>query len=53
MNPKAVAVSLAAAAVTTWATNKIVKGMRVPAVAAPLVGSAVGMAVNRAMRRLR
>lgn len=53
MNPKALAMSFAAGAGSTWATSKIMKALKLPAFAAPLVGAAVGMAVNRAARRLR
>ncbi|GAB3083831.1 hypothetical protein GCM10027186_49300 [Micromonospora schwarzwaldensis] len=36
----------------TWATGKIVKELKVPAYAAPLVGTAVTMAVNKVAKRL-
>lgn len=53
MNPKALAISFAAGVVTTWATGKIVKELKLPAYAAPLVGTAVGMVVNNTAQRLR
>ena len=53
MNIKALAISVAAGAVTTWATGKVVKELKLPAVAAPLVGTAIGMVVNNAVSRLR
>ncbi|WP_157626877.1 hypothetical protein [Micromonospora maris] len=45
--------SLAVGAVATWATGRIVKELRVPAYAAPLVGTVVTMAANSAAKRLR
>ncbi|WP_158273827.1 hypothetical protein [Micromonospora sp. RP3T] len=53
MDPKALIVSFAAGAVATWATGKIVKELRIPGYAAPLVGTAVTMVVNNAVKRLR
>ena len=52
MSLKALAISFAVGAVTTWATGKVVKELDVPAYAAPLVGTAIGMIVNNAARRL-
>ena len=53
MNIKALAISFAAGVATTWVTGKVVKELKLPAAAAPLVGAAVGMAVNNAVSRLR
>ena len=53
MDPKALIISLAVGAVATWATDKIMKELRIPGYAAPLVGTAVTMAVNSAAKRLR
>ncbi|WFE62892.1 hypothetical protein [Micromonospora sp. WMMD714] len=52
MEPKALIISLAAGMVATWATSQIVKELKIPAYAAPLVGTAVTMAVNSAAKRL-
>lgn len=43
----------AAGAVTTWITGKVVKELKLPAVAAPVVGTVIGMMVNNAVSRLR
>ncbi|WP_433530460.1 hypothetical protein ACQPYA_30660 [Micromonospora sp. CA-263727] len=53
MNPKALIINLAVGTVVTWATSKIVKELRIPVYAAPLVGTAVTVAVNSAAKRLR
>lgn len=53
MNPKALIISLAVGTVATWATGRIMKELKIPAHAAPLVGTAVTMAVNSAAKRLR
>ncbi len=52
MDSKALMMSLAAGAVATWATGKIMKWLRIPGYAAPLVGTAVTMVVSNAVKRL-
>ncbi|SCE71840.1 hypothetical protein GA0074695_0554 [Micromonospora viridifaciens] len=53
MDPKTLIISLAVGTVATWASGKIMKELRIPAYAAPLVGTAATMAVNSAAKRLR
>ncbi|SIR95993.1 hypothetical protein [Micromonospora avicenniae] len=53
MDPRALFISLAVGTVATWATGKIMKELRIPAYAAPLVGAAATMVVNTAAKLLR
>ncbi len=53
MDLRTVAIGIAAFAVTSWATREVVKQLKVPAYAVPIVSSVVSMAVDNAVRRLR
>lgn len=53
MDAKAMAITLATGVATTWLTAKVMQRLKLPAVAAPIVGAGVGIVVNKLVSRLR
>ncbi|MET7419181.1 hypothetical protein [Dactylosporangium sp. NPDC005555] len=53
MDSRAMAISVGTGIATTWLTAKVMKELKLPAIASPIVGAAVAMAVNKLVSRLR